>query len=454
MKNSFKELAVLRTDGPESAKLPPLTLDRLAYSVEQFIRWGWFPYDRKRLQIALIRGARDFDAPADIGNAFSQGQPFQRASARYGRAHAKPLRFINRGFDAQHAALFVVHLNRVFFHPVFDSYSFKTALQIGFDLTAANAAVFASEKAQHVRGMKVSNRVVDQGGINGSQCLVVAKQNIGRVFSLTHGPVVGSQDNLATLMEPGVDTPRQGIKERLPFPLYQTIAELLSPAPVTNLRETIVSLRITNPALLHLPCQVLPAVDTNLNRQRQPGLQAHVQQAKLAIHKIEVEMQTLPFFGSQLQLFAGPVAAHRKRTARLNARQHADQAFRNPVALHNRSRLVFFRCFGRRQMDQGSTTGSRQLFRVSFHLCRNLLDEHPKVLIKNSLARQKSIKAAQVTNRTQVSPKKHAVETCYTSDDAVTMPLRKTLHDAPPIELSQTQLSGSASWGASIFGCG
>ena len=60
MKQSFKELAVLRTDGPESSELPPPTLDRPAYSVEQFIRWSWFTYDCQRLQIALIRGTRDF----------------------------------------------------------------------------------------------------------------------------------------------------------------------------------------------------------------------------------------------------------------------------------------------------------------------------------------------------------------------------------------------------------
>src|SRR5216683_5641595 len=39
-----------------------------------------------------------------------------------------------------------------------------------------------------------------------------------------------------------------------------------------------------------------------------------------------------------------------------------------------------------------------------------------------------------MTNRTQVALEKNSVEPCYTAHDAVSVPLHKSLHDAPPIE--------------------
>src|SRR5882672_943705 len=52
-----------------------------------------------------------------------------------------------------------------------------------------------------------------------------------------------------------------------------------------------------------------------------------------------------------------------------------------------------------------------------------------------------------MTNRTQVALVKNTVERCYPADDAVSVPLHKSLHDAPPIE-SANPIMRLASWGA------
>src|SRR3979411_2617005 len=67
---------IFRADGTQGAKLSALALAPGTYLIQQLMRRSWFTYHRERLQIALISGARDGDAPADIGNAFTQPQPF------------------------------------------------------------------------------------------------------------------------------------------------------------------------------------------------------------------------------------------------------------------------------------------------------------------------------------------------------------------------------------------
>src|SRR6266481_2233765 len=85
-------------------------------------------YDRERLQVALIRGAADIDAPGNVSQTLAHGHPVHAGMAFPGHPSAdfEPSRIIDRRLDPQYAPLLVVDLDRVLFDPVFDANAFNT----------------------------------------------------------------------------------------------------------------------------------------------------------------------------------------------------------------------------------------------------------------------------------------------------------------------------------------
>ncbi len=331
--------------------------------------------------------------------------------------------------------------------PVFDSHSFKPPLQTTLYFTALDTANFTAQKTQHVFSMKVFDGVFDQRWINIGQYLPLTKQNVSGILSLTDGPIVASQHERPFPVQPGVDASRQRIEKWFPVTFHQLIAEPLRPRKVSNRRKAVVSLCITDACLQHLPRQIFPSVKANLNRQWQPGLQSYVHQAKLVIEKIKIEMLALPCLGHQLCLFAIAVATNAERTARLHACQNAHQPGCDVLPLNHVAHELFLRFFRRTQVNQGPTMLSSHLLRAFFYALRKALHKRSEVFVKNLLTRQKPIHAFNVTDGTQVAAEKHAVESCYTTDDSVSVPFHKSLHDAPPIE-SANPIMRLASWGA------
>jgi len=452
-----EDATIFRANGSQRPKLSTLALDPFTYLIQQLVRRSGFTYHGERLQIALISRARNRHAPADIGNAFTQGQPFHDYYPGFiclPSAHLKTPRIIDRRFHSQHAASFVVHLDRVLFDPMPDAQTFDSSLQTSSYFAIVAAISSAAQKPQYIFTMKLLHGVVDQGGIGGRQGPRVSEQNVSGVFSFADGPVVRSQAEFAFRIEPGVNFAGQRLQKLAPVPRGQLITELLRSAQVSDPGKAVTLLLEADAGLLHLPGQILAAIETDLNTQWQPGLQTHVHQAKFAVGEIEVEMQTLALTFDQLQPLTRRIPTNPERATGLETRQHTNQALANLILFHNFPGSLFLRDARRRQVDKGAVRLRRQLFGMVLHPLRDLLHERFEVLVKNSLARHKSVHAPKVTYRTQVTSEQNAIKTCYSAEDAAFVPFQKALHDAPPVEFSQTHYPVLASWGVNIFGCG
>src|SRR5208337_5347012 len=74
-----------------------------------------------------------------------------------------------------------------------------------------------------------------------------------------------------------------------PFELGETVGEALSLGGVIELCERVVLLHEAQFLLHHLLGQPFVAIDVDLDSERQPGLQAHMDQAELRIKEVIIE---------------------------------------------------------------------------------------------------------------------------------------------------------------------
>src|SRR5215813_4884798 len=114
MKNELKQGGILMANGTQSA-IPSFSFYRSTDAVQQPIRRGGQSDDGKRRQIATVSGKAEFCATADIGNTSPQWQPFhnQLTSAQTFAPYAETPGVVNGCLNPQHAALLVVHFDRV-----------------------------------------------------------------------------------------------------------------------------------------------------------------------------------------------------------------------------------------------------------------------------------------------------------------------------------------------------
>ena len=90
---------------------------------------------------------------------------------------------------------------------------------------------------------------------------------------------------------------------------------------------------VADAALGELAGEDLPAVHVDLDLEGEPALQPHVDQPEVGLQEVEVEVQTLAPAAADLQALGLGVADHVEGAARLDRRQHADQALGDGVAL-------------------------------------------------------------------------------------------------------------------------
>ena len=89
--------------------------------------------------------------------------------------------------------------------------------------------------------------------------------------------------------------------------------------------ETIAPLLKGDPFLGQLPGEPLPAVETHLDGQGEPGLQPGAHKTELRVQEIVVEVQTLAAVGPDQEPFGFPVAVNLKGLTGLDAGEDADQ---------------------------------------------------------------------------------------------------------------------------------
>src|SRR5258705_1019254 len=457
MQNDLKQAGVLRANRPQGAILP-LGFDSLADAVQQAVRRCFQSDYGERLQIAGVSRAAQFRAAPQISNAFAQRQPLHHrlALAPPLSMYSETSGVVNRRLNPQYAALLVVHFDRVLFNPVFHADTFQPSLQITADLTGKTLVGATLQKAHHFFTTKLKHGMTQQKWIKRRQAGSAAKHHIPGILHLPAAPIITSDIQSRAWVNQGVYFLGQSIKPRVEIACRQTIHQLLCSLRIGNMRKAVVSLAVANAGSVHLACQPLAPVDTNLNTKGEPGLQPHMHQAKLPVQVVKVKMQTLTFLRHQLQMFRGRVFPQIERLTWFDTSKYTDQALLKAVPRYYLQSQFLFRIFRRGQINIRSRRFARQLFRVFHQLLRQTYYITAKILHQHVVAVQKDLQPFNMGNRTQGAAEQHSIKSRKSSSYAVAVPLQQTLHDSPPAVrlLVQTDNAKKRVMERSYFGCG
>jgi len=88
--------------------------------------------------------------------------------------------------------------------------------------------------------------------------------------------------------------------------------------------------------------RVLPAIDADLNVEREPGLNAGVHQTKNRMNFVMINMLAFPISCDEFKFFYVFVSKNLKGTTGFNTGQHGDQAFGDAIRFGERTNVIFF----------------------------------------------------------------------------------------------------------------
>ena len=182
---------------PASAAVAP---GRLAKPAGQLTQRCGVLHRSQGAQVAVVGGLRGLRPPMQVGDPLAHGIPgFVRLGlALRGAERLEVRRVIDRGLNPQHAALLVVHLDRVLPQPVLDPHALGAGLHVAdhFGLQPcrdiAGGWDVAAQEAHYVPAEERRQAVVDQPRIQPCQRPAVTEQDVGGPFALVGRPVVRS----------------------------------------------------------------------------------------------------------------------------------------------------------------------------------------------------------------------------------------------------------------------
>jgi hypothetical protein len=169
--------------------------------------------------------------------------------------------------------------------------------------------------------------------------------------------------------------------------------------------------RVRNARLVHLVGEPLSAVHADLDRKREPGLNAGVQEAEERMNGVVVQEQALADAGLELQVFGVAVAVDLKGAARLDAGQHTHQALSDAIFNSDAAGDVLLTGFGRCQVADRSASRHRLRQRRGLQPLADLLDVCAEVLEQNVITGQVVLHARGVCDGPQRAAEHQSIKT-------------------------------------------
>lgn len=162
-------------------------------------------------------------------------------------------------------------------------------------------------------------------GYNTAKCGGVEDQ-IGRPFALLDRPIVELRMGQP---EPfgmhGMELAHQRVQRQRPVDLQLLLEQGLGPREVVDGHEGVVFLQVTDPLGVELPRHPVTTIETDLDLQREPGLEPHVHGAERRMHEIEVIVQALPRGRHEFEVLGGAIVIEDVGATGLDATEDGDQ---------------------------------------------------------------------------------------------------------------------------------
>ena len=247
----------------------------------------------------------------------------------------------------------------------------------------------AAQEPHDLGCREVVSPVAEQLRIELSQGLGRAEQHVGGPLALFERPVV-FQGLVAEELPVGRMELVQQIEKGLPPAGFQLlVAEFLGSLVVFQLQEAVVALPIAQAGGVELAGQPLAAVDRNVDREREPGLQAEVHEPELAVLQIEVVVQALLSPSAELQHSPLGIAVNFVGEAGFHGTEDTNQAFLDAVAFCNLASQAFLGDASRVEVAQWpirgfgqSLSGGANLIGDPLYVGLEILEEDAAVIQK------------------------------------------------------------------------
>jgi hypothetical protein len=118
--------------------------------------------------------------------------------------------------------------------------------------------------------------------------------------------------------------------------------EALGGRDIAEFQQAVVALLEEDAFLFELPGQPVPAIDADLNVEREPRLEPDVHEAEKRMHVVMIIVQALAWAHEEFEFFRGSVWPDFITDARLGGAKNADKARRDPVTLGDGAGMGFF----------------------------------------------------------------------------------------------------------------
>lgn len=228
---------------------------------------------------------------------------------------------VGGGFDTEHYALLVVHLDGGLSHVMSDACALDTGVKIIADFIPGGVGELATQKGGDVIGLDSMDGGADQFIVNGLEILSPFEDDVGGVFDLHQAPVIAGLEmsddgtvRIGDLIQPFVQPVGP-----------DGISQPLRSFRVVDPNERVVQHGMTDPLLLEFSRQLVVPVEIKLQTQRRPRGNAQITQSEIGEDEVEVVMQALPGRRLEKGLVRSLIMPGSESRTRLHGREYMDQ---------------------------------------------------------------------------------------------------------------------------------
>lgn len=382
------------------------------------------------VEVTIIGSLRNLGATVDIGDAFAHREPvFGAGGMIFGVAKDfKNLRGVDGGFNAQDGTLFVIEFDGVLTQAMLDANALRTIFKVGDNFALEGAMDLSSEETHDIGAGESGHAMMDKRGVYVRQGGAVFEHDIGGPFALMDGPVIVHGSVFEKERMGGVEEPSEFVEGFGPVEIHLLVHEGLGFGGVAQLGEAVVPTAVGKAFAIHGSRQPFAAVETDLDREGQPALNAGVHEAEEGVDQVMIECQTFTETRNEFQFLNVPVAMDIETATGLDTGEDSDQSGGDPVALGDLASESFFvGIAGRKILDGPPLFASGAQGRV-LQLSGQTLGVGPKIFQKNLVAPEKPFDPFDVGNGTQGPPQDQTVESAQDPGDSILMMCYKMVH--------------------------
>jgi hypothetical protein len=200
---------------------------------------------------------------------------------------------IGHSLNPKNQAELVIHLDGYSAHPMFDTGSFDSRVEVIAHFILVAAVKFTAQECGDILGFNRVNSGADDFVVDQFKVASLLEDYISGVFDLHKAPVIiiGTVANNRTVL------PDDLIQLLMNAFGTDVISKLLGPIKIINVHEDIIEHLKVDLLLIESGCQQIMSIAVELQPERRPCRHSQITQSQLDMDKVEVIMQALARHG-------------------------------------------------------------------------------------------------------------------------------------------------------------